>query len=197
MRDVIRLAFLGILGAGLVLPQVISAQTAKPRSSAANAGGALVNGDWAYVGHDAGGMRYSPLKQINVDNVKNLRVAWTYHVGDISDGKGFARRSGFENTPILVDGTLYLTTPFNRVIALNPETGTQLWAYDPKIDQKWQAGDGLINRGVATWVDTGRVAGKPCHRGIFEATIDARLIAVDAATGLACADFGGTGEISL
>src|ERR1700678_4192925 len=124
MRDVIRLAFLGILGAGLVLPQVISAQTAKPRSSAANAGGALVNGDWAYVGHDAGGMRYSPLKQINVDNVKNLRVAWTYHVGDISDGKGFARRSGFETTPILVDGTLFLTTPFNRVIALDPESGT-------------------------------------------------------------------------
>src|ERR1700678_196536 len=60
MRDVIRLAFLGILGAGLVLPQVISAQTAKPRSSAANAGGALVNGDWAYAGPDAGGGGLSP-----------------------------------------------------------------------------------------------------------------------------------------
>jgi len=197
MRDVIRLAFLGILGAGLVLPQVISAQTAKPRSSAANAGGALVNGDWAYVGHDAGGMRYSPLKQINVDNVKNLRVAWTYHVGDISDGKGFARRSGFETTPILVDGTLFLTTPFNRVIALDPETGKEKWTFDPMVDIVAGYGDGLINRGVATWLDSKRVKGAPCRRRIFEATLDARLIALDAASGTPCADFGNRGQVSL
>jgi quinoprotein glucose dehydrogenase len=197
MRDVIRLAFLGILGAGLVLPQVISAQTAKPNSSAANAGGALVNGDWAYVGHDAGGMRYSPLKQINVDNVKNLRVAWTYHVGDISDGKGFARRSGFETTPILVDGTLFLTTPFNRVIALDPETGKEKWTFDPMVDIVAGYGDGLINRGVATWLDSKRVKGAPCRRRIFEATLDARLIALDAASGTPCADFGNRGQVSL
>ena len=197
MRDVIRLAFLGILGAGLVLPQVISAQTAKPRSSAANAGGALVNGDWAYVGHDAGGMRYSPLKQINVDNVKNLRVAWTYHVGDISDGKGFARRSGFETTPILVDGTLFLTTPFNRVIALDPETGKEKWTFDPMVDIVAGYGDGLINRGVATWLDSKRVKGAPCRRRIFEATLDARLIALAAASGTPCADFGNRGQVSL
>jgi quinoprotein glucose dehydrogenase len=197
MREVIRLAFLGILGAGLVLPQVISAQTAKPKGSAANAGGALVNGDWAYVGHDAGGMRYSPLKQINVDNVKNLRVAWTYHVGDISDGKGFARRSGFETTPILVDGTLFLTTPFNRVIALDPETGKEKWTFDPMVDIVTGYGDGLINRGVATWLDSKRVKGVPCRRRIFEATLDARLIALDGASGTPCADFGNRGQVSL
>jgi quinoprotein glucose dehydrogenase len=180
MRDGIRLAFLGILGAGLVLPQVISAQTAKPKSSAANAGGAVANGDWAYVGHDAGGMRYSPLKQINVDNVKNLRVAWTYHVGDISDGKGFARRSGFETTPILVDGTLFLTTPFNRVIALDPETGKEKWTFDPMVDIVAGYGDGLINRGVATWLDPKRVKGAPCRRRIFEATLDARILEIAA-----------------
>src|ERR1700678_2583049 len=100
MRDVIRLAFLGILGAGLVLPQVISAQTAKPKSSAANEGGAVANVDWAYVGHGAGGMRYSRMKQINADNVKNFWVAWTYHVRDISEDKSFARRTGFETTLI-------------------------------------------------------------------------------------------------
>ena len=197
MRDGIRLAFLGILGAGLVLPQVISAQTAKPKSSAANAGGAVANGDWAYVGHDAGGMRYSPLKQINVDNVKNLRVAWTYHVGDISDGKGFARRSGFETTPILVDGTLFLTTPFNRVIALDPETGKEKWTFDPMVDIVAGYGDGLINRGVATWLDPKRVKGAPCRRRIFEATLDARLIALDGASGTPCPDFGNRGQVSL
>ena len=197
MRDVIRLAILGILGAGLAVPKLTSAQTAKPTRSAANAGGALVNGDWAYVGHDAGGMRYSPLKQINVDNVKNLRVAWTYHVGDISDGKGFARRSGFETTPILVDGTLFLTTPFNRVIALDPETGKEKWTFDPMVDIVAGYGDGLINRGVATWLDSKRVKGAPCRRRIFEATLDARLIALAAASGTPCADFGNRGQVSL
>jgi quinoprotein glucose dehydrogenase len=62
--------------------------------------------EWPYYGHDAGGMRYSPLTQINRDNVAQLKVAWTFHTGDISDGHGDRKRSGFESTPLLVDGTL-------------------------------------------------------------------------------------------
>ncbi len=155
------------------------------------------NVDWPNYGNDPGGTRYSPLTQINRENVANLKVAWTFHTGDISDGSQGRRRSGFESTPILVDDTLYVTTPFNRVIALDPETGKQRWAYDPKIDQTWKSGDGLINRGVATWLDPKQEAGQPCHRRIYEATIDARLIALDAATGLACADFGTGGQVSL
>jgi quinoprotein glucose dehydrogenase len=153
--------------------------------------------DWSSYGHDRGGMRYSPLAQIDRSNVATLKVAWVFHTGDISDGKGRQRRSGFETTPILVDGTLYLTTPFNRVIALDPETGAQRWAYDPKIDRTWPSGDGLINRGVSTWLDPSRPAGQPCHRRIFESTIDARLIALDAAAGAPCADFGTGGEVNL
>ena len=74
--------------------------------------------DWpAYGGHD--GTHYSSLSQINRDNVSTLKVAWTFHVGDISDGTGGKKRSGLETTPILVDGTLYLTSAFNRVFALS------------------------------------------------------------------------------
>ena len=153
--------------------------------------------DWPYYGHDAGGMRFSPLTQINRDNVAGLKVAWTFHTGDISDGSGDRKRSGFEATPILVDGTLYITTPFNRVIALDPETGKQRWAYDPFVDPTGDYGDGLINRGVATWLDPARAAGQPCRRRIFEATLDARLIALDAASGSPCLDFGQTGQVSL
>ncbi|HEV2350962.1 MAG TPA: pyrroloquinoline quinone-dependent dehydrogenase [Terriglobia bacterium] len=153
--------------------------------------------DWPYYGHDAGGMRFSPLTQINKENVGKLRVAWTFHTGDISDGSHGRRRSGFESTPILVDGTLYVTSPFSRVIALDPVTGAQRWAYDPKIDMTWQSGDGLINRGAATWLDPARSEEKPCHRRIFESTIDARLIAIDAATGKPCGDFGNNGQVSL
>jgi quinoprotein glucose dehydrogenase len=169
--------------------QIATAQSANPAGATKN--------DWAYYGHDAGGTRYSPLTQINRENVTKLKVAWTFHTGDISDGSGRPRRSGLETTPILVDGMLYLTTPFNRVFAVNPETGKQLWVFDPMIELAGDYGDGLINRGVATWLDPTRAKGKRCHRRIFEATLDARLIALDAATGDPCMDFGNRGQISL
>jgi quinoprotein glucose dehydrogenase len=152
---------------------------------------------WPYYGHDAGGMRYSPLTQINRDNVSKLKVAWVFHTGEVQESNGDKKRSGFETTPILVDTTLYITTPFNRVIALDPATGKQRWAYDPLIDRTLDYGDGLVNRGASTWLDSSRAAGKPCHRRIFEATQDARLIALDAATGKPCADFGNGGQVSL
>src|SRR6266576_2410348 len=150
--------------------------------------------EWTHYGHDAGGMRYSALSQINRENVASLKIAWTFHTGDISDGKGRRKRSGFESTPLMVESTLYVTTPFNRVIALDPETGVQRWAYDPKIFLDGDYGDGLVNRGVSTWLDAARPAAQPCRRRIFEVTQDARLVAIDAATGSACADFGKTGQ---
>jgi quinoprotein glucose dehydrogenase len=153
--------------------------------------------DWPCYGRDAGGMRYSPLAQINRGNVAQLKVAWIFHTGDISDGRGKRKRSGFETTPILIDGTLYLTTPFNRVIALDPETGRQHWVHDPKTELSWNYGDGLISRGVATWPAPSDGSNTPARRRIFEATLDARLIALDAITGKPCSDFGTGGQVSL
>jgi quinoprotein glucose dehydrogenase len=160
---------------------------------------AQVPGDseWPNYGNDPGGMRYSPLSQINRENVSTLKVAWIFHTGDISDGSGDRKRSGFEATPILVDGTLYFTTPFNRVIALDPETGKQQWAYDPRIDLTLDYGDGLVNRGVATWLDPMRASGQVCRRRIYEATLDARLVSLDATTGKPCMDFGDYGQVNL
>jgi len=153
--------------------------------------------DWPFYGHDAGGTRYSPLTQVNRQNVAQLKIAWVFHTGDISDGTGGRKRSGLETTPILVDGTLYLTSGFNRVFAVDAETGKQQWVYDPKIDLAGNYGDGLINRGVAAWLDPSRGKGKPCGRRIFEATLDARLIALDGASGEPCLDFGDRGQVSL
>lgn len=79
--------------------------------------------EWPYYGGDAGGSRYSPLGEIDRSNVSALHVAWEYHTGDVSDGSDNRRKSAFETTPIVVDGTMYLTTPFNRVVALDPENG--------------------------------------------------------------------------
>ena len=153
--------------------------------------------EWPNYGNDPGGTRYSPLTQINRDNVSKLKIAWTFHTGDISDGSHDRRRSGFEATPIFVDGTLYFSTGFNRVIALDPETGKQRWAYDPKVDLTLEYGDGLVNRGVSTWLDSKSPLTVPCHRRIYEATLDARLIALDAATGRPCIDFGDYGQVNL
>src|SRR5258707_7136058 len=140
----------------------------------------IPNGDWPAYGRDPGGSKFSPLSQIDKKNVANLKVAWTFHTGDMYDagqhpGRG-GRSSALETTPLFVDGTLFLTTPFGRVIALDPETGKQKWAYDPKADIEAGYGD-FTNRGVATWVDP--VSKKPF---LYVATIVARLIAIDAVT---------------
>src|SRR5580700_2744854 len=189
MRKVLRAAVIGVVALACVNPRKALAQT----SHRSNGSGS----DWPYYGHDAGGIRYSPLKQINRENVTKLKVAWTFHVGDISDGTGGKKRSGLETTPLLIEGTLYLTSGFNRVFAVDAATGKQRWVYDPMIDIAQEYGDGLINRGVAAWLDASRAKGMPCRRRIFEATLDARLIALDAATGDPCMDFGNRGQISL
>jgi quinoprotein glucose dehydrogenase len=155
-----------------------------------------VDGTWPTYGNDAGGTRYSPLTQIDRDNVGRLRVAWTYRTGESPGTEWTRSRVAFEATPIMVDGTLYLSTPFGRVIALNPETGVERWSYDPNVDR---AGIYALvtSRGVSTWLDPTAQVGRPCRRRIFVGTIDARLIALDAATGSPCADFGRAGVINL
>jgi quinoprotein glucose dehydrogenase len=116
---------------------------------------------FAYVIHSRKAGLVGPNRPCDSWGFSTLKVAWVFHTGDISDGRGTRQRSGSETTPILVDGALFLTTPFNRVIALDPETGKQRWAFDPKIDENWQSGDGLINCGLATWLDTARAPGTP------------------------------------
>src|SRR5215471_19022296 len=153
--------------------------------------------EWPSYGGDAGGSRYSPLTQITKANVAALRVAWEYHTGEVSDGSGGRRPSAFEATPIVAHGTMYVTTPFNRVVALDPETGREQWQFDPQIAVRGPYSEGLINRGVALWTDPDRAAGAACRQRIFLATIDARLFALDAATGRPCADFGPGGSIDL
>jgi len=154
-------------------------------------------GDWGWYGGDAGGSRYSPLDQINKTNVGQLKPAWELHIGDVSDGSNGRPKSEFEATPIVVAGTMYLSTPFNRVLAVDPETGKEKWTFDPKIDLRQRYSEGLVNRGVAFWSDDKGAEGSPCRQRIFMATIDARLFALDAANGHPCSDFGTAGQIDL
>src|SRR5260370_18389882 len=98
-------------------------------------GGLAFGQDWPAYGGDAGGARYSPLKEVNRSNVAKLKTAWTHHTGDVSDGTQYPVRSAFEATPLMIDGVLYVVTVFGRLIALEPETGKELLAFDPKLDK--------------------------------------------------------------
>jgi quinoprotein glucose dehydrogenase len=151
---------------------------------------------WPQYGRDQEGTRYTPLSQINRSNVAYLEKAWEYHTGDFSDGSDGRPETTFQATPILVDGVLYLATVYGRVIALNPETGTEMWTYDPGVDATVERGE-FANRGVTYWRAADAVPGRACERRIFVATVDARLIALDAANGAPCPDFGQEGQVDL
>jgi quinoprotein glucose dehydrogenase len=148
-------------------------------------------GEWTAYGRDGGGSRFSPLTQIDTQNVSRLEVAWVHRTGDL-----LADRGRFQSTPLMVDGRLYVTTPLGRVNALDPATGAELWTYDPAVPLDGGYGD-FANRGASTWLDTTRHADAVCRRRILVATIDARLIALDAAAGTPCADFGEDGTVQL
>ena len=107
---------------------------ARLRPSVPSNADASDEGSWQYYGGDAGGSRYSPLDEINRDNVTRLGAAWEYRTGDYSDGSGGMRESKFEATPILFGGKLIFSTPFSRIIALDPATGREVWMHDPEID---------------------------------------------------------------
>jgi quinoprotein glucose dehydrogenase len=145
--------------------------------------------EWKHYGGDPGGTKFSSLSEINRSNVQRLRPAWVFHTGDVSDGTRWATRSAFETTPIVVNGVMYLTTPFSRVIALDPETGKELWSFDPGLDRT-ESANLFINRGVAYWSDG--------HRNrILIGTLDGRLFSLIAETGRPDETFGTAGWIDL
>src|SRR5437773_10139505 len=125
--------------------------------------GVLSAQEWPAYAGDPGGSKYSRLSQINRENVSRLKVAWTFHTGDMSDGSVYPPRSAFEGTPLVIDGVMYVTTPFSRLIALDAETGKQIWAFDPKIDKERSA-NLFISRGSAWWSSGGKKIGRASCR---------------------------------
>lgn len=147
--------------------------------------------EWPAYGGDAGGSRYAPLTQIDRANVSSLRVAWTFNTGEVEPGS-----RSFEATPILVDGTLFLSTPLGKIIAVDPVTGRERWRHDAKVSPRIGFGD-FTSRGVSSWLDPRAAANAVCRRRIVAATIDGRLLALDARDGKPCPGFGSKGVVSL
>jgi len=148
--------------------------------------------DSRFHGADSGGTRFSSLQQINRENVNALKRAWTYHTGEVNRENETDRHevAPFETTPLVVDGMLYLSTPSNRVIALDAETGTENWQFDPQAGRTRRRF--FQHRGVAYWQsETGD------DRRILFGTFDGRLICLEAKTGKACLGFGTNGAVDL
>lgn len=190
-------------GAGTLLfaLAVLGAACGKPANPAAPAAAGQTGVDaadvspWTVVGGDNRGQKYAALADIDKRNVAGLKPAWRYDSGDFSKGTAEHGATALQVTPLMVEGTLYFCTPYNRVIALDAETGRERWRFDPKVDLNNVYTP--VCRGVAWWRDARADAGAACRDRIFTNTLDARLLAVDAKTGRACRDFGGGGGVNL
>jgi len=154
---------------------------------------ALSAQDWPHYGGDPGETHYSPLDQINRSNVAKLKQVWEWKTGEEPLAEYKTTPGMFEVTPLKIGNTLYLSTPYNRVVALDAESGREIWAYDPKAyaEGQVQNGTGFVHRGVAAWRDS-----KTGKMRIFMNS-RYRLIAIDADTGKPVKDFGDNGVVNL
>lgn len=142
-----------------------------------NTPGSIPDGDWRTINRDLAATRYSPLDQINTDNVSNLTQAWTYSLGALSTA-----------VPLVINGVMYLPAG-DRIVALDSDSGEELWVYRPE-----QAGEetvGISTRGVGYWPGTEELSA----RIFFLAR--SNLYAVDAASGLGITDFGTNGVVDV
>lgn len=149
--------------------------------------------DWSVWGGDPGNQHYSSLRDIDTANVVKLRQAWAWKTGEKPLPEYDTRPGMFENTPLVIGNVMYLSTPYNKVVALNPETGAEIWSYDPKsyVDGQPANGTGYVHRGVAWWRDSRTGAER-----IFLNT-RYRLLSLDAKTGKLDPSFGDNGIVDL
>lgn len=154
--------------------------------------------EWHYWGGDPGANHYSTLTQIAPANVDRLEVAWVHDSGDHADGSGKTSATSMQVTPLVIGGKLFYCTPFQRVFALDPDTGKQLWMFDPQLQGKTGEGPYPLNcRGLSYWEDKTAEPGVACAKRLFYGTADSDLIALDAETGKTCAGFGNNGRVAL
>ena len=183
---------------GLLLTRVAQTLTVALCAATVTASAAGSGADWPAFGGDPGGSQHSPLAQINKANVKQLKLAWQHRSGDFIDAPS-PKGSLLQVTPLHANGTLYFCTPLNRVFALDPASGKERWVFDPHRPDS-RTGRAALSpplvmasrcRGVAYWQEDNAGNDKSaCRKRIFKNGESSRVYALDADTGLLCADFG-------
>ncbi len=171
---------------------------AQPAMSAEDAAIARPSGTrWDTFHGQLSAQKYSPLEQITPQNVGKLEKVWQYHTGDMSDGSGDIVSTVWSATPIYANQTLYLGTPFYRIIALDPATGQEKWSYDTRSSLEAVTQPELKSRGVAYWQAADPVEGQACQKMVYLGTMDGHVFAVDADTGQPCEAFGDNGVVNV
>ncbi|QOW47121.1 MULTISPECIES: glucose/quinate/shikimate family membrane-bound PQQ-dependent dehydrogenase [Acinetobacter] len=187
-------------------PQEIRGTLTSQQPATAQAIAGIAEGDWPAYGRTQSGLRYSPLTQINADNVKDLKVAWTYNTGDFKTDHDSGETTN-QVTPIKVGDNMYICTTHQKLVALDPATGKAKWTFDPKLkaDNTFQH---LTCRGVS-YFDANNTVGfeaslaakkttsEQCPQKVILPVNDGRLVAINATTGKPCTDFGHNGEVDL
>ncbi|WP_299364772.1 pyrroloquinoline quinone-dependent dehydrogenase [uncultured Paracoccus sp.] len=150
--------------------------------------------EWTAFHGDEGSTKFSAVQSFTPETVGDLERAWEFHTGDVSDGSGELPETVWSATPIYANDTLYLGTPFYRIIALDPASGEERWSYssDSSLDALTQPA--LKNRGVAYW-ESGQTG--LCEKRVYLGTMDAELHSVDAETGERCAGFADGGVLNV
>lgn len=149
---------------------------------------------WGSFHGDLASRKFADVDSFTPETIGRLERAWEYRTGDVSDGSGELPATVWSATPIYANGTLYLGTPFYRIVALDPATGAEIWTYDTRSTLEALTQPALKNRGVAYW-ESGREGA--CEKRVYIGTMDAELHAVDADTGAACAGFGEGGVLNV
>ncbi|WP_353474018.1 pyrroloquinoline quinone-dependent dehydrogenase [Salipiger sp. H15] len=187
----LRLAALCLASSLSALP--LLAQDAGPAADAAMP--IPVGADWPYYGGDSLAQRFSPLSQITPGNVARLERAFVYHTGDLPPG-GTGGKYAPETTPLKIGNSLVMCSAMNQLISIDAASGAENWRFDPGVAPE-AVPFGATCRGVAAYTDPDRAEGEACRVRVIGATLDARLIALDLATGKPCEGFGTGGQVDL
>ncbi|CAI8886232.1 glucose/quinate/shikimate family membrane-bound PQQ-dependent dehydrogenase [Pseudomonas chlororaphis] len=198
-------------------PGEISGELGRESADTTSAAPAMPEGDWQAYGRTEFGDRYSPLTQITPANIGKLQEAWRIRTGDMPTAKDPVEITN-QNTPLKVNGMLYACTAHSQVLALDPDTGKEIWRFDPKIQgpngDDFRGWAHMTCRGVSYYDEAnfnksdaistpaslsaaGQAIAASCPRRLFLPTADARLIAINADTGKVCEDFGNKGAVDL
>ncbi len=205
------------IGSQFTNPGEISGELGRDSTDMASTAPAMPDGEWQAYGRTEFGDRYSPLKQITPGNIGKLQEAWRIRTGDMPTAKDPVEITN-QNTPLKVNGMLYACTAHSKVLALDPDTGKEIWRFDPQIQgpngDDFRGWAHMTCRGVsyydeanfknsdaisqpATLSPAGQAIAASCPRRLFLPTADARLIAINADTGKVCEDFGNKGAVDL
>lgn len=211
------LAGAAAIGSQFTNPGEISGDLGRDSTDMASTAPAMPEGEWQAYGRTEFGDRYSPLKQITPGNIGKLQEAWRIRTGDMPTAKDPVEITN-QNTPLKVNGMLYACTAHSKVLALDPDTGKEIWRFDPQIQgpngDDFRGWAHMTCRGVsyydeanfkntdaisqpATLSPAGQAIAASCPRRLFLPTADARLIAINADTGKVCEDFGNKGAVDL